>query len=149
MNEYRNPVPTVDVIIQRESKVLMIRRKRDPFKGLLALPGGFVNEGETIEEAVKREALEETSLQVEPIEILGVYSDPDRDPRKHVLSVVFVGMMVGGSHRAADDAEVVEWVELDQIDSREVAFDHMKIIRDYMHWRSSGGTFWSSRRRND
>lgn len=124
----------------------MIRRKRDPFSGKLALPGGFVNEGETVEEAARREALEETSLQVEPIEILGVYSDPKRDPRKHVLSVVFVGIVVGGSQRAGDDAEVVEWIEPEQIPNSEVAFDHTKIIRDYVHWRSSGGTFWSSRR---
>lgn len=149
MSEYRNPVPAVDIILQRESKVLMIRRKKDPFMGKLALPGGFVNEGETVEEAARREALEETSLQVDPIEILGVYSDPKRDPRKHVMSVVFVGIVAGGSQLAGDDAEDIEWVDPDQVDSSQVAFDHMKILRDYLHWRSSGGTFWSSRRRNN
>ncbi|HEX2557959.1 MAG TPA: NUDIX hydrolase, partial [Nitrososphaera sp.] len=108
--EHRNPVPTVDVILQRDSKVLMIRRRKDPFKDRLALPGGFVNEGETVEEAIKREAKEETSLEVEPIDILGVYSDPKRDPRKHILSVVFVGIIVGGQEKAGDDAASIEWV---------------------------------------
>src|ERR671936_2153760 len=97
MTNYSNPTPTVDVILQRDSKVLMIRRKKEPFKDRLALPGGFVNEGETVEDAVKREAMEETSLEVEPIEILGVYSQPKRDPRKHIMTVVFVGIILGGS----------------------------------------------------
>src|ERR671939_1205645 len=110
--EHRNPIPTADIILQQDSKVLMIRRKKEPFKGHLALPGGFVNEGETVEEAMKREAREETSLEVEPIDILGVYSDPKRDPRKHTLSVVFVGIIVGGSEKAGDDAASIEWVKI-------------------------------------
>ncbi len=146
--EYRNPVPTVDVILQRDSKVLMIRRKNDPFKGYLALPGGFVNEGETVEEAMKREAKEETSLEVEPIEILGVYSDPKRDPRKHILSTVFVGIIVSGQVSAKDDAAAIEWMNLEDIENQQMAFDHMLILGDYKKWRISGGTFWSTKRRN-
>jgi 8-oxo-dGTP diphosphatase len=149
MKEYRNPSPTVDVILQSGSKILMIRRKKDPFKNLLALPGGFINEGETAEEAVKREALEETSLEVEPIEILGVYSDPKRDPRKHVMSVVFISIVTGGSEKPGDDAQGIEWRELDKLDASELAFDHMEIIRDYRRWKTSGGTYWSSKRRNE
>ena len=149
MKEYRNPSPTVDVIVQRDSKILLIRRKRDPFKNRLALPGGFVNEGETAEEAARREAKEETSLEIEPIDILGVYSDPNRDPRKHVMSVVFVGIIVGGKDKAGDDALDIEWLELENIVSSEVAFDHMQIIRDYRRWKHSGGTYWSSKRRNE
>lgn len=147
--EYRNPVPTVDVILQRDSKVLMIKRKKDPFKDHLALPGGFVNEGETVEDAMKREAKEETSLEVEPIDILGVYSDPERDPRKHILSVVFVGIVVGGQDKAGDDAASIEWVDLASIEKLKLAFDHSRILRDYRRWKGSGGTFWSTRRRND
>jgi 8-oxo-dGTP diphosphatase len=147
--QYRNPTPTVDAILQRGSKVLMVRRKKDPFKGQLALPGGFVNEGETAEDAMKREAMEETSLEVEPIEILGVYSDPRRDPRKHILTVAFVGIITGGTDRAGDDAESIEWVELDSIEKQQIAFDHLTILRDYKKWKSSGGTFWSTKRRND
>lgn len=149
MKEYRNPTPTVDIILQRDSKILMVRRKKDPFKGQLALPGGFINEGETAEEAARREAIEETSLEVEPIEILGVYSDPKRDPRKHVMSIVFVGIIVGGSDKAGDDAESIEWVELGNIEKQEIAFDHAQILRDYKKWKTSDDTFWSTKRRND
>lgn len=147
--KYSYPTPTVDVILQRDSKVLMIRRKKDPFKGKLALPGGFVNEGETAEDAMKREAMEETSFEVEPIDILGVYSDPKRDPRKHIMTVVFVGIVVGGSGKAGDDAESIEWVELAGIERHQIAFDHTTILRDYRNWKASGGTFWSTKQRND
>ena len=94
MKQYRNPTPTVDIILERDSNVLMVRRKNDPFKDHLSLPGGFVNEGETVEDAMKREAMEETSLEVHPIDILGVYSDPTRDPRKHIVTIVFIGIIV-------------------------------------------------------
>ena len=148
MNEYRNPVPTVDVILQKGSKILMVRRVKDPFKGQLALPGGFINEGEAAEDAAKREAREEISLEVEPIEILGVYSDPKRDPRKHVISVVFVGIITGGIERAGDDAQEIEWVDLNKLGESRLAFDHSQIIRDYQMWKVSGGSFWSSKRSN-
>lgn len=149
MKEYRNPTPTADIILQRDSKILMVRRRKDPFKGQLALPGGFINEGETAEEAARREAIEETTLEVEPIEILGVYSDPKRDPRKHIMSIVFVGIIVEGSDKAGDDAESIEWVELGTIEKQEIAFDHAQILRDYKKWKTSDGTFWSTKRRND
>lgn len=149
MKEYRNPSPTVDIILQNGSKVLLIRRKKDPFKGRLALPGGFIEEGETAEAAVQREALEETSLEVQPIEILGVYSDPKRDPRKHVMSVVFVSIVTGGTVNPGDDAQDVEWREPGELDSTDLAFDHMQIIRDYIMWSKYGGTYWSSKRRNE
>lgn len=149
MSKYSNPTPTVDVILQRDSNVLMIRRKNDPFKGCLALPGGFVNEGETIEEAMKRETMEETSLEVEPVEILGAYSDPKRDPRKHIVTVVFVGIIVGGDSRPGDDAAGIEWVKLADIQQHQIAFDHAQILRDYSQWKISGGTYWSTKRRND
>jgi ADP-ribose pyrophosphatase YjhB (NUDIX family) len=147
--KYSNPTPAVDVILQRDSKVLMVRRKKDPFKGQLDLPGGFVDEGETVEDAMKREAMEETSLEVEPIDILGVYSDPKRDPRKHIMTVVFVGIVVGGSDKAGDDAASIEWVELSGIERQQIAFDHATILRDYRKWKASSGTFWSTKRRND
>jgi 8-oxo-dGTP diphosphatase len=153
MIEYKNPTPTVDVILERESKILMVRRKKDPYKDHLALPGGFVNEGETVEDAMKREATEETSLEIHPIDILGVYSDPKRDPRKHIVTVVFVGIIVSGDLRANDDAASIEWIQLDSIDQLQqqkmLAFDHAQILRDYRQWKSTGGgTFWSTKRRN-
>src|SRR5574338_672973 len=149
MDQHRNPTPTTDVIVQKGTSILLVRRKNEPFKGNLALPGGFINEGETAEQAAVREALEETSLQVEPIDILGVYSDPRRDPRKHTMSVVLVCIVVGGSEKAGDDASNLHWVGLEKLDGSQVAFDHMRIIKDYMLWKSSGGTFWSSKRRNE
>lgn len=147
---HRNPAPTVDAILQRGSKVLMVRRKNEPFSGKLALPGGFVNEGETVEEAVKREVLEESSLEIEPIDILGVYSDPRRDPRKHVMSVVFVALVIDEKDaRAGDDASGIEWIELADADriKGEIAFDHAQILADYGRWKGSAGTFWSTKRR--
>jgi 8-oxo-dGTP diphosphatase len=81
-----NPIPVVDVIIQQDSEVLFAKRKKEPFKGYLGLPGGFVNIRETIEEAARREVKEETSLDIELTDILGVYSDPQRDPRGHIMS---------------------------------------------------------------
>jgi 8-oxo-dGTP diphosphatase len=148
MKNYRNPVPTVDIILQQESNILLIKRKNDPFKDHLSLPGGFVNEGELVEEAARRELWEETSLTVEPIEILGVYSDPNRDPRGHVLTVVWVAIVVNGVARANDDSTEVQWVPLDDLDSARLAFDHKQILLDYIQWRKAGrGTFWSSKGR--
>ena len=89
--QHKNPTPTVDIIIEEASRILLIKRKNEPFKDHLALPGGFVNEGEKVEDAAKREAQEETSLVVDLIDILGVYSDPKRDPRGHNMSTVFIG----------------------------------------------------------
>jgi len=127
----------------------MVRRKKDPFKDYLSLPGGFVNEGETVEEAMKREAMEETSLEVHPIDILGVYSDPTRDPRKHIMTTVFIGIIISGEIRAGNDAASTEWIKLTNIEQQQVAFDHSQILRDYKLWKASGGTFWSTKRRND
>jgi 8-oxo-dGTP diphosphatase len=148
MKSYRNPVPTVDIILQQESNILLIKRKNDPFKDHLSLPGGFVNEGELVEEAARREMWEETSLTIEPIEILGVYSDPNRDPRGHVLTVVWVAIVVNGVARANDDSIEIQWVPLNDLDSTRLAFDHKQILLDYIQWRKGGGgTFWSSKRR--
>jgi 8-oxo-dGTP diphosphatase len=148
MSEHRNPVPTIDIILQKGSDILLIKRKNDPFEDYLALPGGFVNEGESVEEAAKREAREETSLEIEPIDILGVYSNPKRDPRGHIMTVVFVGIILSGSARYDDDSAEIEWVHLDEIQNKKLAFDHKQILADYGEWRISGGTFWSFKRRH-
>ena len=102
--EYRNPVPTVDLIIRLPDGILLIERKNPPHGK--ALPGGFVDEGETVESAAIREAMEETGLAVELKELFYVYSDPSRDPRKHTISVVFIAD-ANGTPRAADDAASV------------------------------------------
>ena len=147
MSEHKNPVPTVDIILQKGSDILLIKRKNEPFKDYLAFPGGFVNEGESVEDAAKREAMEETSLEIEPIDILGVYSDPKRDPRKHIITVVFIAIIVSDLPVPKDDAAEIEWVHLDEIQKKKLAFDHKQILSDYIEWRNSGGTFWSFKRR--
>jgi 8-oxo-dGTP diphosphatase len=149
---YRNPTPTVDTIIQRDSRILLVKRKNDPFKGYLVLPGGFVNEGERVEDAAKREVKEETSLNIELLDILGVYSDPTRDPRRHMMSTVFIAKISSHNEKvdavAQDDAAAIEWISLEVIDTRNVGFDHKRIISDYKTWKTSGGTFWSSKDRD-
>jgi 8-oxo-dGTP diphosphatase len=151
MNErhYRNPTPTVDTIIQKDSQILLVKRKNEPFKGYFAVPGGFVNEGERVEEAAKREAKEETSLDIELVDILGVYSDPNRDPRGHIMSTVFIGEISYNNEKieplAQDDAVAIEWIDLQKVETTSLAFDHEKIISDYKKWKRSGGTFWSSK----
>jgi 8-oxo-dGTP diphosphatase len=146
---HRNPIPTVDVIIEQNSRILMIRRKNEPYKGCLALPGGFVDEGERIEDAARREANEETSLNIHLVGILGVYSDSKRDPRGHLISTVFVGIVpsdnVAVEASAQDDASEVEWINLEAVIKSNIAFDHKKILSDYKVWKQSGGTFWSSK----
>ncbi|MGH9925161.1 MAG: NUDIX domain-containing protein, partial [Nitrososphaeraceae archaeon] len=146
---HRNPIPTVDVIIEQNSRILMIRRKNNPYKGCLALPGGFVDEGEKIEDAAIREANEETSLNIHLVDILGVYSDPKRDLRGHLISTVFVGIVptdnLSVEASAQDDASEVEWINLEAINKSNIAFDHKKILFDYKAWKESGGTFWSSK----
>jgi len=149
---YRNPTPTVDTIIQRDSRILLVKRKNDPFEGYLVLPGGFVNEGERVEDAAKREVKEETSLNIELLDILGVYSDPARDPRGHMMSTVFIAKISSHNDKvdavAQDDAAAIEWISLEVIDTRNVGFDHKRIISDYKTWKTSGGTFWSSKDRD-
>jgi 8-oxo-dGTP diphosphatase len=146
---HMNPIPTVDVIIEQNSRILMIRRKNDPYKGCLALPGGFVDEGERIEDAARREANEETSLNIHLVDILGVYSDPKRDPRGHLISTAFVGIVptdnLSVEASAQDDASEVEWIKLEAINKSNIAFDHKKILFDYKVWKETGGTFWSSK----
>jgi ADP-ribose pyrophosphatase YjhB (NUDIX family) len=149
---YKNPIPTVDVIIEHNSKILMVKRKNDPYKGCLALPGGFVNDGERIEDAARREVNEETSLDIGLLDILGVYSDPKRDPRGHLMSTVFVGTYsVDNDFKpsARDDAEEIGWVSMEALYNSNIAFDHKKILFDYQAWKVSGGTFWSSKDRSD
>ena len=140
---YKNPIPTVDAIIQKSSSILFVKRKKDPYKNYLALPGGFVKQGETIEEAMGREIYEETSLKVHPIDILGVYSDPKRDPRGHMMTVVFVVTILEGDAKAGDDAKEILWIPLEKLNDIQIAFDHKLIINDYLQWKKQEGTFWT------
>jgi 8-oxo-dGTP diphosphatase len=138
-------MPTVDIIIEKGKKIILIKRNTEPFKGKLAIPGGFVEAEETVEQAALREAKEETGLEVKLKGILGVYSDPKRDPRGRVTAIVFISKPVGGELKASSDAAKAEWVEIDKIDFNNLAFDHSKILRDYLKWKKEKETYWSSK----
>ena len=128
--QYANPVPTTDVIIYDPARgVVIVRRRNEPHG--YALPGGFVDEGESVEAAAVREAREETSLEVRLTGLLGVYSRPDRDPRSHTLSVVFVGRALhSDALRAGDDAAEAAFYSLDALPSP-IVFDHADILQDF------------------
>jgi 8-oxo-dGTP diphosphatase len=121
------PKLTVDVVIPAERGVVLIRRGSEPFEGQWALPGGFVEVGETVEEAAVREVAEETGLAVELARLVGVYSEPDRDPRGHNVSVAFLARVLSGELAAATDAAEVSVLDPGSVD---LAFDHRRIVDD-------------------
>jgi ADP-ribose pyrophosphatase YjhB (NUDIX family) len=127
VEKYRNPFPTVDVIIELSGGIVLIRRKNPPLGW--AIPGGFVDYGESLEAAALREAKEETSLDVELLSQMGAYSDPGRDPRFHTLSVVFIAKSEG-EPKAADDAGDIGIFGRETL-PEDLAFDHRKILQDY------------------
>ncbi len=135
---YRNPTPTVDIIIELIDRphrpIVLIERHNEPLGW--AIPGGFVDYGESVEVAAKREALEETGLQVELIEQFLVYSDPKRDPRKHTLSIVFLATATG-EPLAGDDAKALSTFEMWDL-PKNLCFDHDKILHDYWQYRHYG-----------
>lgn len=130
---YKNPIPAVDLIIEIEGQGLVLIERRNPPPGW-ALPGGFVEVGESLEQAAVREAKEETCLDVELLGQFHTYSDPNRDPRMHCISTVFVARATG-TPKAEDDAKSVALYPKDQL-PEVLAFDHRKILDDYInsHW---------------
>ena len=135
MNEiqvYKNPIPTVDIIIEIKSKgVVLIKRKNPPYGW--ALPGGFVDYGESLDEAAVREAREETDLDVKLIEQFHTYSDTNRDPRHHSISTVYVAKAKGIPHAKDDAIEIGIFNESNL--PHEIAFDHHSILKDYFKSR--------------
>jgi len=132
----RNPYPTVDVIIELPGGIVLVRRKNPP-PGW-ALPGGFIDYGESAERAAVREAREETGLEVTLTDLLGVYSWPDRDPRFHSLSSVYIATAGEGAvPEGGDDAAQARVFGLDALPD-EIAFDHRRIIADYVAFRKDG-----------
>lgn len=127
--QFKNPATTVDIIIEMDGGMVLIKRKNEPFKNKWALPGGFVEYGEQVEEAAIREAEEETGLKIKLKKLLGVYSAPDRDPRGHTISCIFVAEKIGGSPLASTDAKEVKIVKYPA--NLEFAFDHKEILEDY------------------
>ncbi len=128
MSGPETPKLMVDVVVpSEEGRILLIRRATDPYEGYWALPGGFVEVGETLEDAAAREAEEETGLEVEVVRLVGVYSDPDRDPRGHNVSCAYLARVREGEPSAASDAAEVSFLDPSEVD---LAFDHERIIAD-------------------
>ena len=123
------PYVTVDVIIELAEGIVIIKRSNPPFGW--ALPGGFVDYGESLEDAVKREAKEETDLDLTEIRQFHTYSDPQRDPRFHTVGTVFIAK-AKGRPKAGDDAAGLKIIKLNEIEKLEFAFDHKKILEDYL-----------------
>jgi 8-oxo-dGTP diphosphatase len=128
----RNPLLTVDIIIEWHDRIVLVERQNPPLGW--ALPGGFVDYGESIEAAAIREAKEETSLAVSLIEQFHTYSDPSRDPRHHTVTTVFLAS-ADGKPSAGDDAKSVDTFSCTQLPA-ELAFDHASIISDYCRYRA-------------
>jgi len=130
---YRNPVPTVDIIIRMDDNendrcsIVLIERKNEPYGW--AIPGGFVDYGESLEDAAVREAFEETTLKVKLVRQFHTYSDPGRDPRQHTVSTVFIAT-AEGTPAAADDAQNIGVFNINELPDS-IAFDHREILQDF------------------
>ena len=128
---YKNPIPTVDIIIEVSGGIILIKRKNPPYGW--ALPGGFVDYGESLEEAAVREAREETGLEVKLIRQFHTYSAPDRDPRQHTITTVYIAQ-AKGVPKAGDDALEVASFSKANLPSP-IVFDHSRILADYFNHR--------------
>ncbi len=128
----RHPWVTVDGLVVQQGKLVAVVRRNPPFQGMPALPGGFVEIGETTEVAAVREVREETGLETRIVRMVGVYSDPSRDPRGHTVTVAYALEVVGGVLRAASDAKAIALLDPDALPP--MAFDHAKIVAD---WRKA------------
>ena len=137
MTKHKNPTPTVDVLIELEGRpgeLVFIARKHEPIG--LALPGGFVDEGEWVADAAIREVKEETGLDVEIVELFHVYSDPSRDQRLHTVSTVFIGR-AKGTPVGGDDASSAVVCKPDAV-PQPLVFDHPRIVADYVAYKQRG-----------
>lgn len=129
--KHRNPIPTIDIIIEIAEEIVLIKRRNPPHGW--AIPGGFVDYGESVEEAARREAKEETGLDLVSLRQFHTYSDPNRDPRHHTISVVFVAQARGEPRASSDAADIGLFTE-DTL-PEQLAFDHRQILDDYFRRR--------------
>jgi len=135
VNATSHPRPTVDIIIDIPAAGIVLIRRRNPPHGW-AIPGGFIDYGESAADAARREAAEETCLKVTLRELFHVYSDPSRDPRGHTVSVVYIAQ-AEGTPRAADDAAAIGIFNEASLPAP-IAFDHARILSDYFNYRRTG-----------
>ncbi|HEY2987219.1 MAG TPA: NUDIX hydrolase [Candidatus Binatia bacterium] len=132
--ERKNPLPTVDIIVEIAGGIVLIERKNPPHGW--AIPGGFVDYGESLEQAAVREAKEETSLDVQLAEQFHTYSDPRRDPRFHTISTVYIAT-AQGTPKADDDAKTAQIFRQDNLPPS-IVFDHRQILSDYFRYKKTG-----------
>ncbi|MDD2715485.1 MAG: NUDIX hydrolase [Candidatus Wallbacteria bacterium] len=143
---YQNPSLTVDGLIYDSRRLLLIKRKNEPFADCWALPGGFVDYGETVEHALRREMLEETSLRVSNIYLFGVFSDPDRDPRSHTASIIYLIPTDSlAQAKPADDAKETSLFPFKELPDLKLAFDHNKIISEFVKFLSDPALYLADR----
>ncbi len=134
IKRYKNPTPTVDIIIEIEKRIVLIKRQNIPYGW--AIPGGFVDYGESLIEAALREAKEETGLDVELYMQLGTYSDPSRDERSHTITTVYIGRATG-EPLGGDDAKEARLFDPTELPTP-ICFDHQQIINDYINFKQTG-----------
>jgi len=137
------PFTTVDAIIELNDGIVIIHRSNPPFGW--ALPGGFVDYGESLEDAVRREMKEETGLELTDVRQFHTYSEPGRDPRFHTISTVFIAKGKG-KPRAGDDAAGLKVIKLSEVDKYDFAFDHKKVLQDYLKYKNE--TFLKTQKKN-
>ena len=134
MTEYKTPSLTTDIFIFDENlNFILIKRKNNPYKDYWALPGGFVEYGESVETAAIREAKEETSIDVELKDLVNVYSEPDRDPRGHTITIAYTAKGNINNRKADSDAKEIGIFSLEKLNEINIAFDHEKIIKDCLN----------------
>jgi 8-oxo-dGTP diphosphatase len=132
------------ILKNNKNMIILIQRASETFKGYWALPGGIVEKNESVEETLIREMREEVGVQVKPLEILGIFSNPNRDPRGRVITTVFI-CDYDGKLKAGSDAGKIKLSSLDEALKLNLAFDHHDILKCYKNWLIEKGTYWSQK----
>jgi len=135
---FRNPAATASIILEKDGKICLIKRKRYPYARKFALPGGFLNyKRETLKHTAKRELREETNYRVKlkDLKLFEINSEPKRDPRDHVIDHIYIAKKFAGQGKADDDADELYWVALKKAAKMNLAFDHKKVIKHYLKKR--------------
>lgn len=139
--EFKKPSVTADIIVENEyAEILLVERKHNPYQGCWALPGGFLDvDKETVKQTAQRELYEETNLtaKLEDLELIGETSDPKRDERGHIVSLIYVAKKYSGTPKASDDAKNLKWHSLNNLPA--LAFDHNLMMSMYKTWREKNG----------